>query len=84
MIDRNVRVKVEPTVTEIADEIWTMTDIEQISLLSCLDTRFFSIPADGESQLAAMLSALREQSPKKQECVKHFVKALYQYLVEEV
>ena len=83
MIVKNVMVKIEPTVTEIADEIWNMTADDQITLLSCADTRFFKIPADGETQLAFMFNTLRRQSPEKQERVKHFVKALYQYLVEE-
>ena len=83
MINRNVIAKIEPTVTEIADEIWDMSSDDQITLLSCTDTRFFQIPADGENQLAFMFNALRKQSPEKQERVKHFVKALYQYLVEE-
>lgn len=83
MIDRNISVKIVPTVAEIAGEIYNMTSDDQILLLSCLDIRFNQIPADGEVQLGYMLNALREQSPFTQDRVKHIVKALYQYLVEE-
>lgn len=82
-IERSVRVRVEPTVTETADVIWDMCSDDQVTLLSCIDTRFFRIPADGEMQLAYMFDALRKQSPEKQRRVKHIVKALYQFLVEE-
>lgn len=82
-IERSVIVRVEPTVTEAADVIWDMHAQDQITLLSCIDTRFFRIPADGETQLAHMLGALRKQPPEKQKRVKHIVKALYKFLVEE-
>ena len=84
MITRNVIVKVEPTITETADTIWSMNAQDQLTVLSCLDKRFFQIPTDGEDQLACMFNALRQQlSPEKQKHVKHFIKALHQYLVEE-
>ena len=84
MITRNVKVKVEPTITETAETIWDMDARDQLILLSCLDISFFRIPADGEDQLAHMFNALRQQlSPERQKHVKHFIKALHQYLVEE-
>lgn len=83
MIRRNVMVNVEPKVSEIADEIWNMTSGDQILLLAQLDMRFFQIPASGESQLASMLMSLLRKSPAMQERIKHIVKALHQYLVEE-
>lgn len=84
MISRNIRVKIEPTITETAETIWDMDARDQLILLSCLDISFFRIPADGEYQLAYMFNALQQQlSPERQKHVKHFIKALHQYLVEE-
>lgn len=83
MIHRNVTVNIEPKVPEIADAIWEMDSTDQIILLAQLDMRFFQIPASGESQLASMLMSLLRKSPAMQERIKHIVKALHQYLVEE-
>lgn len=83
MITRHVKVDVTPTVTEVADAVWDMSSQDQLTFLSCLDTRFFQIPFDGNNQLAFMFYDLQKLSPEKKERVKHMVKALYQYLVEE-
>lgn len=76
--------EVHCTPTELADEIWNETSHEQIILLRSLNTRFFKDKEKGNLQMASMLIELNNISDESYKAdVKHFVKKLYKYLVEE-
>lgn len=72
------------TPTELADEFWKMSAMEQIEALHAIQTRFFVIPADGESQLASMgLYFNTYYGEEYKKAVKHFIAQLQEYLFKE-
>ena len=74
---------IELSVTDIADEFWNKTAYEKLTILSCLDTRFFNIPIEGEQQFAKMYEELAKCSIEKREKIRHIVTLLYKYFAEE-
>lgn len=75
--------EVHCTSTELADEIWEKSAKDQITVLRCLNTRFFKNNEDGLLQMANMsmeLENVKDENYKSD--VKHFVTKLYEYIVK--
>lgn len=80
-LQRTVLVTIKPTVTEVADAIWNMNDMEQITLLGCLQRRFYS--SEGLLQMAAVANELDKIPAEKAEEAKEFVRYLADYVLGE-
>lgn len=76
--------EVHCTPTELADEIWEESSKDQITVLRCLNTRFFEDNEKGLLQMASMsmeLENIKDENYKAD--VKYFVTQLYKYIVKE-
>ena len=83
-MNRTFTEEVHCTPTELADEFWDKSAKEQIIVLRSLNTRFFKDEEKGHMQMAAMFSELKSINNESYKAdVKHFVRKLYEYLVEE-
>ena len=78
-LQRSVQVTLKPTVTEVADAIWNMDDMEQIMLLGCLKRRFCN--NEGLLQIANVVKGLDEVPAEKAEEAKLFVRHLADYVL---
>ena len=84
-IIRKVEVDVTPTAKELAEEIWNLSDSEQIQLLKCLDDYFYQDSMQGDNQLASVYVALNNGTEENEilEKARHFLSKINDFLIKD-
>lgn len=80
-MQRTVLITIKPTVTEVADAIWNMDNMEQIVLLGCLRRRFCN--SEGLLQISQVVNELDKVPAEKSKEAKDFVRYLADYVLGE-